>query len=111
MGDIVAQVGCYTLEAADRYGLAVQAPPAAGRLTRAIARPAQYCRKDVRFAIDHVRVRVAPLRNHADVFGDVGMGGASPLAVHDFVEVVRVLNVGRLQGWPRFIVHPREGEP
>ena len=47
--------------------------------------------------IDHVRVRVAALGDEPDVLGNVGVRGAGPLAIDDFVEVTWIRRVGRLQ--------------
>ncbi len=69
---------------------------AAGRFTRTIARAAQNRREHVRFPIDHVRFGVLALGDEADVLGNVGMGRTRPLAIHDFVEVRRLANIGRL---------------
>ena len=82
-----ALVGGDALEPADRDRLAVDAAAAAGRLARAVAGAAEDAREDVRLAVEQVGVGVAALRDQPDVFGNVGVGRAGPLAVDDFVEV------------------------
>ena len=95
MPDFVAVVRRHAFEATNRNGFAVHSFPAACRLTWTIARAAQDTRKDVGFAVEKVGVGVSALRNQTDVFGDVCVGRACPLAIHNFVEVVRVANIGR----------------
>src|SRR5262249_11102166 len=94
-----------TLEPADGYrlllalhqGFIFDTAAPARRLARSIAGAAEDSGEDVGPPVDHVGVRVAPVGDQPDVFGDRGMGGAGPLAVDDLVEVVRILDVGRLQ--------------
>ena len=43
------------------------------------------------------RRRCTALRDQADVLGNVGVRGTGPLAIHYFVEVIRVANVASLQ--------------
>ena len=52
--------------------------------------------KDVRLAVEQVRVGEAALRDQPDVFGNVGVRRTGPLAVDDPVVVVRVPDVGWL---------------
>ena len=66
------------------------ASAAAGRLAGTVAGAPENAGENVRFAIEHVGVGVSALRDQADVFGDVGVGGTSPLAIHDFMVVVRI---------------------
>src|SRR5271166_2066114 len=85
MTDFAAQIGRHALQPANRHRLAfIQPPPPAGRLTRAVASPAQDRRKYVRLPIEHVGIGVAALRDQPDVLRDVGMSRASPLAIHYF---------------------------
>src|SRR6185436_13331135 len=91
------------LEAADRYrlrlgGLRFLDPAsAASRLARAVAGAAEDAGKDVRFPVDEVGVGVAAGRDQADVLGNGGVGGASPLAIDHFVKVVGIADVGGSQ--------------
>ena len=102
---VVLVVGGDALEAADRdrlllaldQVLVLDAAAPAGRLTGSVAGAAQDPREDVGLPVDHVGVGVPPVGDQADVLGDRGMGGAGPLAVDDLVEVVGILDVGRLQ--------------
>ena len=101
--DVVLEVGRHALEAADRYRLRLlavaflDAPAPAGGLTGAIAGAAEDAGEDVRSPVDHVGVAVAALRDQPDVFGNGGMGRAGPLAIDDFVKVVGVADVCRVQ--------------
>ena len=103
LGDVVLVVGRDALQAADRdrlglRGLRFLDPAApAGRLAGPVAGAAEDAREDVRFPVDQVGVGVAAGRDQADVFGNGGVGGAGPLAVDYFVEVVGIVNIGGLQ--------------
>ena len=98
--DVVLVIGGDALQPADRDGLAVDAAAAAGRLTRPIARPAQDAGKDVRLAIEDVGIVKPALRDHPDVFRDVGMRGAGPLAVDDLMVVVRIRRIRPIHDFP-----------
>ena len=95
--DVVAQVGRDALQAADGDGFAVHAAAAAGRLAGAIAGAPENRGEHIRFPVEHVGVGIAALRDQTNVFGNIGVGRTRPLAVHDFVEVVRVVDVGGFQ--------------
>ena len=58
--------------------------------------PAENTRKHIRLPVDHVGVGEAALGDQADVFGDVGMRGTGPLAVHDPMVEIGIRGVGRL---------------
>lgn len=49
-------------------------------ISTAIAGAAENCRENVRFPVEHVGFGVAAVGDEADVFGDVGLRGAGPLA-------------------------------
>src|SRR3970282_872565 len=53
--------------------------------------------EDIRRPIDHEGVVIAACGDQSDVFGDRGVGGARPLAIDDFMEVVGGPDVGGLQ--------------
>ncbi len=93
--EFAAQVGCDALEAADGHRFAVHAGAAAGRLARPIASAAENGGEHVRFPVEHVGVGVAALRDHPYIFRDIGVGRTSPLAIDNFMVVVRIPNVGR----------------
>ena len=97
--DVVAQIGRDALEAADGDGLAIHAATAAGGLARTIASAAENRGKYIRLPVEHVGVGIAALRDQADVFGNVGVGRTGPLAVHNFVEVVRIVDVRGVHTW------------
>ena len=90
---VTAIVCRHALQAADGHGLAIQASSAAGRLARPVTSAAQYPGKHIRLPVQHVRIRVAALRNQPNIFRNVCMGRASPLAVHNLVEVVGVTDI------------------
>ena len=89
-GDVVLVVGGDALQAADRDRLVFDAAAPAGRLAGAVAGAAEHARKHVGLPVDHVGVGVTPCRDQADIFGHRRVRRAGPLAVDDFVEVVRV---------------------
>src|SRR5216683_4718941 len=102
---VVLEVGGDALQATDRdrfllavhQGLVLDAAAPAGRLAGAVAGAPEDSREDVGLPVDHVGVGVPPVGDQPDIFGDRGVGGAGPLAVDDLVEVVRILDIGRLQ--------------
>ena len=76
-----------------------QASAAAGRFAGPVAGAPEDAGEDVGFPVEHVGIGVAPLLAiMTNVFGDVGVRWTGPLAVDNFVEVVRVGGVGRLHG-------------
>src|SRR4029077_796277 len=81
-------------EAADRHRSAVDPGAPARGLAGAVAGTPEDPRERVGLAIGHVRVGVPTLGDQADVFRDVGVGRARPLAVDDPMEIVRVRRVG-----------------
>ena len=86
--DVVAQIGGHALETADGDGRAVNATASAGGLAGAIAGSSQNAGKDVGLAVEQIRFRVPSLRDEPEVFRDVRVRGAGPLAVHYLVVVV-----------------------
>ena len=97
VADVTAKVGGDALEAADGDGLiGFETSAAAGWFAGAITGTAEDGGKDVRFAIQHVGIGVSALSDETDVFRDVGVGGASPLAVDYFVVVVGVAGISWL---------------
>ena len=93
--DVVLEVGCDPLEAADRDRFLLHAPAPAGRFARPVACAPEDSGKHVGLPIDHVGVAVATSRDQTDIFGDGRVRRAGPLTIHDLVEVVRCRNVGR----------------
>ena len=114
MRDFAAQIGRDAFQPANRDRLSVDAVAAAGRLARTVAGTAKNCGKDIRLPIHHVGVGVSALRDEPDVLGNVCMRRARPLAVDNFVEIVRIVNVcglhalalGQLLGAKRFFGNP-----
>ena len=96
--DVVLVVGGDALQAADRDGLRLDAPAAAGRLAGPVAGAAEDARKDVGRPIDHIGVAVAARRDEPDVLGHRRVGRAGPLAIDHLVEVIRMPNVRRRHG-------------
>ena len=86
--DVIAQIGGDTLEAADGDGLTVDAATPTGGLAGAIAGSTQDAGKDIGLAVEQIRFRIPSLRNEPEVFRDVRVRGAGPLAVHHLVVVV-----------------------
>ena len=102
---VVLVVGGDALQPADRDRLllalyemlVLDAAAPACRLARSVARPSQDPWDDVGLPVDHVGVRVTPVGDQPDVFGDRGVSGTGPLAIDHLVEIIRGLDVGRLQ--------------
>ena len=95
VADVVLEVGGDALEPADRDRLLLDAAAPAGRLAGPVAGAPENAREHVRLPVDHVGVAVAARRDQPDVFGNRRVRRAGPLAIDDFVEVVRGRNVGR----------------
>ena len=96
--DFAPMVGGSSLQAADGDGLAVfEAAAAAGRLAGAIACASQNRGEHIRFAIEHVGVGETPLRDQADIFGDIRVGRARPLAVDNFMVISWIVRIGAVQ--------------
>jgi hypothetical protein len=93
MADVVFVVGRDALQTANRHGLTVDTRPPACRLAWAITRPSENPREHVRVPIDHVRVGKPTVCDQPNVFRDVRVGRARPLAVHHTVVVVRIVGV------------------
>ncbi len=70
----------------------------AGSQGRSQVRP-RIAGEHVRLPVEHVGVGVTALRDQADVLGNVGVGRTGPLAIDNFVEVVRVADVRGVHTW------------
>ena len=107
--DVFLEIGGDALQPADRHRLGLgfvlamfrrtllDAATAARGLARPIARAAENARKDVRLPVDEIRVAVAAGGDQPDVFGNGGMGRTGPLTIDDFVEIVGMRDIRRLQ--------------
>ena len=91
--DLAAMVGGNALQTANRHRLAIHALAPAGRFAGPVARSPENRRKNVRLAVEHIRVGVTALRDEADVFRDIGVRRTGQLTVHDLMEVIRIANV------------------
>ena len=99
-------VGGDALQPADRDRLRLDlfgipalfnATATARRLAGTVAGAPENAGKDVGFPIDEISIAKAARRNQSDVFGNSGMGRARPLTVDDFVEIVGIRDIRRLQ--------------
>src|SRR5437016_7058262 len=95
--DIALIVGGNPLQAADRHRLRLDAAAAAGRFAGPVAGAPEDAGKDVRLPIDRPGLGIALLGNEADVFRDRRVRRARPLAIDDFMEIVRISDIGGLQ--------------
>ena len=120
-GDTVFRlvVGGDTLQAADRYGFGFgfamltvfvrlrglaqldvaffHTATAARGFARTVAGAAENAGEDIRLPVDHVGIVVLACRDHADVFGNGGVGRAGVLAIDNFMKVVGPRNIGGFQ--------------
>ena len=109
VADVFLEVRRDALQAADgdgfRLGLRVgdfrrafldAAAPARG-FAWAIAGPAEDAGEHIRLPVDEIRVAVMARCDQPDVFGDGSVGRAGPLAIDNFVEIVGVRDIRRLQ--------------
>ena len=83
-------VSSYALQATDRNGFVFDPTTTTCGLTGPVTNPTQYPRENIGFAVLHVRIGELPLGNHADIRGNIGVGGAAPLAIDNLVKVVGV---------------------
>ena len=95
MRDLVALIRRHAFQAANSNRFAVDAFPPAGRLTRSVASTAENPGEYIRFPVEHVGVGVFALRDQPNIFGNIGMRRARPLAIDNFVVVVWIPNIGR----------------
>src|SRR5208282_72260 len=95
--DVALIIRRHALQAANCHRLFLDTPAPTRRLTGAVAGAAENSRKDVRLPVDHVRVSITLSCNKPDVFRYRRVRRASPLAIHDLVEILRVPDIGRLQ--------------
>ena len=95
MRDVSTQISGHAFQAANRNRLTIEAFAPAGGLAGPIAGAPQYAGENVRFPVEHVGAGVFALRDEPDVFRNIGMRWARPLAIDNFVVVVWILNVGR----------------
>jgi hypothetical protein len=84
------------LQSANGNRLLLDAAAAAGRLAGPIADSTQDAGKNIRFSIHHVRGGELALGDQSDVFGNIGVRGASPLAIDHPMKIVRSRSIGRL---------------
>ena len=100
--DIRLVVGSDALQPADGDGFGFFAvvflDPAASAsgFARAVASSAEDAGEDIRFPVHQVGVVVTACGDEPDVVRNWRVGGACPLAIDDFVEVVGVSNIGGL---------------
>ena len=101
VGNVAAMIRGHALEPADGHRFLIHATAAAGRFAGPVADAAENAGEHVAVAVDHVGVIETALGDQADVFGNIGMSGAAPLAVDDLVEIVRIGSVCPLHAKPR----------
>ena len=102
MLNLAAQVGGHPLETTDRHRLSIYALPTARRFARPVTSAPKNCRENIRFAIEHVGIGIPALGYQPYIFGNVRVRGTGPLAVHDSMEIVRILGIGRSHTlWPQ----------
>ena len=90
---IITVVSCNTLEPANGYRGFVGAPTPAGRFAGPIADTTQYAGENIAFPVLDISVGKVTLGNLADVLRYVRMRRASPLAIHNLVEIIRVISI------------------
>src|SRR5262249_24958544 len=116
--NIAFEIGGDALQAANCNGLGLGDGPSmiGGTLFDAAAAPrrragtiagaGQDAGKNGRLPVDHVGGAVAARREQRDVFGDWSMGRAGPLTIDDFVEIVGVRDIRRVQTLTSSVARP-----
>jgi hypothetical protein len=87
-------IGSNALQSANGDRFVFHSAAATGRLTRAIANPAQNPGEHIRFAVDDIGARKVTLGNQPDVLGNIRVRGAGPLAIDYAMIVIRMLGIG-----------------
>ena len=85
-----------TFEAANCDRRFIGATTPAGRFTGAITYAAENTGENIAFPVLYIRVSKVALGDLADVFRYVRMRRAGPLAIHNLVEIIRVICIGGL---------------
>ena len=98
IANVALVVGGDALQPADRHRFLLDAATPAGRLARPVAGPPENPREHVGAPVDHVGVGIPAGGDETDVFRHRRVRRTRALAIHDLVEVLRVPNIGRLQG-------------
>ncbi len=98
---IVPVVGGDALQPADGDGLLFDPAPAAGGLAGAVADPSQDPWEHIRVPVHHVGLGEAALSDQPDVLGNIGVGRAGPLAIHDSMVVVGMRGISWFHSMPR----------
>jgi hypothetical protein len=94
--NVVAMIGGDAFQTTDRDWFLFDAAASASGLARTIADPAENAGEYVGLTVDQVGRRELSLRNQSDVFGNVSMGRAGPLAIDDAMIIVRIRSIGWL---------------
>ncbi len=94
--DVITVIGGDPFQPADRHRLVFHTPAATRRLAGTIADSPQNCREHIRFPVQHIGLGKLALRDQANIVRHVGVRRASPLAVDNFVEVLRLGGIGWL---------------
>ena len=97
IGDFSSMIRRDALQTANRHRLAVQAPAAASGLARPVASAPQNRREDVRLPVQHIGLCVTAQCDQPDIFRHIGVRRTGPLAIDDFMKVVRISDVGGFQ--------------
>jgi hypothetical protein len=90
VGDVIAVVRCNALQPTNGYRLLFDTATTTRRLTRTITYTSENAWKYIGFTILHVCGGEIALSNHADIGGNISVGGTAPLAIDDLVEVLWV---------------------
>jgi hypothetical protein len=98
MVNFAFEVAGHAFEPADGDGFFIDPDPAACGFAGPVADAAENAGKNVGLPVYHVGVRESALCNEPDVFGNIRVRGAGPLAIYDLVEVVRIRNICRFHG-------------
>ncbi|OIQ71442.1 hypothetical protein GALL_469390 [mine drainage metagenome] len=95
--DIALHIRRDSLQAADRDRFFLDTAAPAGGFTGAVAGTAENPGEYVRLPVDHIGVGVAAGSDQTDVFGNRRVCWTGPLTIDHFMEVVGILDVGRIQ--------------
>ena len=98
--DVFFKICGNPLQAADGHWLLFNPAPSAGGFTGSVAGTPEYSGENIAVPIHHIRIGIALFGDQSNVFRNGGMSGASPLAIHYFVEIFRIGDIRRLHGWP-----------
>src|SRR5690606_3482685 len=96
---IVFIVCSHPFQSANGDGFFFHPASSTGGFTRPVTSSAKDSWKNIGFPVDHISFAVFLRRYQTDIFRDWRVGWAGILAIHHFVVIFRILNIGRFHDY------------